>query len=130
MYSHFADLPACDADAEYVRNQILEMGFRSADIQVYENSDKRNFMTMMKDLNTELITTWTASREKTFVFVYYVGHGIIRGFTQALCNGDENGKEINFSAPLEKLLRILGTNPGAYVLGISDCGRDNIFDET
>ena len=36
-YSHFADLPAIDADAEFVRNQILEMGFSSADIEVLEN---------------------------------------------------------------------------------------------
>ena len=36
-YSHFADLPAIDADAEFVRNQILEMGFSSWDIEVLEN---------------------------------------------------------------------------------------------
>ena len=44
-FSSYADLPSIDADAEFVRNQILEMGFRSADIQVLENLDFRGFST-------------------------------------------------------------------------------------
>ena len=55
------------------------------------------------------------------MFVYYAGHGILNGLTEAVCNQSESSKKVFY--PLEAQLRALGAKPGAYVIGVFDCCR-------
>ena len=48
---------------------------------------------MIRDLRDEITENWI-EYEKTFIFVYYAGHGIINNnMTHAVCSGavDEDG---------------------------------------
>lgn len=53
---------------------------------------------------------------KVAAFVYYSGHGLLKGFTVGVAlNGDE--------FPLEKNIRNMSMRPNCYVIGFLDCCR-------
>ena len=64
---------------------------------------------------------WHFNKEKTLIFVYYAGHGVMQNFTKVVCNKFKRPAQVFF--PLEQNLRTLGTKPGTYVVGIFDCCR-------
>jgi len=71
----------------------------------------------------EIFNNWEQRKEKTFIFFYYAGHGQMLNVTYALLN---DARKPRF--PLEKLLRNLGTNHGAFVIGVFDCCREKFVE--
>ena len=61
--------------------------------------------------------------KKTFIFIYYAGHGEMDLFTFAMLNSDSKDK---YRFPLERQIRALGKIEGAYVIGVFDCCRSNV----
>ena len=81
----------------------------------------------MIDLRNEVSDNWRDGEKKTFIFVYYAGHGMIsKAMTQIVCNGGVNKKgKPRFDYPFEYTLRSsLATERGAYVLSLFDCCRE------
>ena len=61
--------------------------------------------------------------KKTFVFIYYAGHGEMDVFTFAMLNAETKAK---YRFPLENQIRTLGKIEGAYVIGVFDCCRTHV----
>jgi len=133
-----ADLDAVDDDAINVKAGITGLGARRKDIVEYKECTFKELVQLFRDLTTDINNNWARGRQKTFVFIYYAGHGVLDGFTFPVLN---DVKKMRF--PIEKFLRTLGTNPCAYVVGVLDCCRskitpalrgeannDGLFDET
>ena len=57
--------------------------------------------------------------DKTFIFIYYAGHGACDNNTYVITGG---GKMF----ALEKSIRILGRMPESYVISLFDCCREKI----
>jgi len=120
----FADLPDVDTDAVNIKRGIKGLGARDEDIVMYANVQKSEMMNMFKDLNSEVYQRHKTTGENTLVFVYYAGHGIMNCTVEALVNNNDPGN-LKFRFPIEKMMRICGTNPGTFVLGVLDCCREN-----
>ena len=73
----------------------------------------------------EIWDKWEHRGERTLIFFYYAGHGQMFNVTYALLN-DADARRPRF--PLESLLRNLGTSPGAFVIGVFDCCRENFVE--
>ena len=65
---------------------------------------------------------WGQGEKRTLILFYYAGHGIMKNFTNVVCN-KAFGRQKKIFYPLEKQLRSLGCNRGSYVLGVFDCCR-------
>ena len=111
------DLNAVKDDATNVRVGILGLGARELDIREYKDCSFAQLGQLFKDLTNEINTNWRRGR-KTFIFIYYAGHGELDGLTFVLLN---DAKKRRF--PIEYCLRTLGTNEGGYVVAILDCCR-------
>ena len=74
----------------------------------------------MNDCNLTIGNNRKAGK-KTMVFVYYAGHGIMKGYTKAVC--DLAMREMHVFYPLEQQLRTMGCQENAYVMGVFDCCR-------
>ena len=121
-FDGFADLPAVDDDAVNVKKGVKGLGARVKDINVYEDTDFDELYELFKDITREVETNWERGRETTFIFVYYAGHGVLDATTWAVMNTDT--KKWRF--PLENLIRTLGANRGAWVVGLFDCCRKSL----
>ena len=81
---------------------------------------------------------WDHGRQKTLIFVYYAGHGVIsKGMLHTVCNPpvefEPNRKpdpENKLIYNIEKSLKGLGEMDGAFVVAIFDCCRENYEDLT
>ena len=128
-YKEYIDLPEVDIDARNVKERIKGLGARDEDIiEITGNTgndcDFERLSHLFVELNEEAIANWRNNNKKTFIFVYYAGHGtVMDGTTQIVLNINE-GKKTPF--PLETHLRILGTRKGVYVMGVLDCCRSPI----
>ena len=117
-YEGAADLNAVKEDAKNVTLGILGLGARRVDIVNYKDCTFAQLEQLFKDLGREIRKNWERGRERTFIFIYYAGHGELEGLTFAVLN---DVKKRRF--PIEMFLRNLGTNEGAYVVAILDCCR-------
>ena len=67
--------------------------------------------------------------EKTFIFVYYAGHGIMHNFVEIVCNvapsANPAEKIEKIFYPLEKMCRSMGKLENTYVMAIFDCCRED-----
>ena len=76
-------------------------------------------------MRNDAVTAWYGSGKRTFIFIYYSGHGVMDNFTYAVTNETpENGKVKKFA--LEYKMRWIGEEEGVFVLGILDCCREKI----
>ena len=126
-YEKIQDIKEVEDDAKNVRKGIIGLGARSEDITEFEDASYKNFSDQIKKLRNTIYNNWTNGRQKTFVFFYYAGHGIMTNTTFAVCNGGKRRTKIQY--PLEKELRSIGTEEGGYVLGIFDCCRQQMTEE-
>ena len=81
----------------------------------------------MKDLSSDLIYAVSQNRragEKTLVFIYYAGHGVIKNRTYAVLNDDS--KKVY---PIESLIRNLSLEPACFSVGLIDACREQIRPE-
>ena len=114
----FADLPAVDNDAVNVKKGVIGLGAKAMDIYIIEDTNFQSLKELFDDLTERVANGWSRGQETTFVFVYYTGHGVQANYTYAVLNNPDPRR---WRFPLEMYLRTLGTNPGAWVVGIFDC---------
>ena len=96
------------------------------DIIEIEDANFKDLSQTISDLRHTIVDNWNRGRQKTFVFVYYAGHGIMANTTYAVCN--EATKRTKIRYPLELNLRSLATERGGFVVGIFDCCRERLSD--
>jgi hypothetical protein len=77
----------------------MGLGARRMDITEIEDADFKAFSQTIKDLRHTIVDNWNHRRQKTFVFIYYAGHGIMSNTTYAVCNGAAKRTKIRY--PLE-----------------------------
>lgn len=123
-YEGFSDINEVIEDAINVRKGVMGLGARPIDIIEIEDCDFKSFEQLFRNLTSEICNNWDRGRDFTLIFFYYAGHGLMENFTFAVVN---EIKKARF--PLEKFLRVLGTTPGAYVLGVFDCCREKFSAE-
>ena len=121
-YDGFVDLPAVIEDIQNARDGLIDLGISSdAIIEIYD----ADFTTISRDViqfaEGNISANWLNGKQKTMIFVYYAGHGIMSNFTKAVCNSPDQRNRVSY--PLESNLRVLGTKPGAFVMGVFDCCR-------
>ena len=87
---------------------------------IEKNIDFQTFSKKINDCNLKIGNNREAGK-KTLVFVYYAGHGIMKGFTKAAC--DIAKRPMQAFYPLEQQLRTMGSQEEAYVMGIFDYCR-------
>jgi len=101
---------------------ITCFGAKENEIMMIENADytklSRTFLAIMDKVydNNE-------QGKKTFIFLYYAGHGEMDLFTFAMLNANTKDK---YRFPLEQQLRTLGRIEGAYVIAVFDCCRSHV----
>ena len=89
-----------------MKRGIAELGAREMDIIELVDGDFNAFQNIFKELMRTIVANWEGGRQKTFIFVYYAGHGIMAGnSTSAVCNGGERTNRIFY--PLETRLKAL-----------------------
>ena len=76
-----ADLDAVKEDAKNVTVGILGLGARKRDIVKYKNCTFDELVRLFKDLTNDIRNNWKRGNERTFVFIYYAGHGVLKNFT-------------------------------------------------
>ena len=69
------------------------------DILEIEDADFSAFTQTISDLRFTITDNWNRGKQKTLVFIYYAGHGIMSNTTYAVCNEAE--KRIKIRYPLE-----------------------------
>ena len=94
------------------------------DIVELEDADFKTFTQTISDLRFTITDNWNRGKQKTLVFVYYAGHGIMSNTTYAVTN--EAAKRNKIRYPLESNLRSLATERGGYVMAIFDCCREQL----
>ena len=58
------------------------------ELHVFKNLDFDGFDTLFNELRKKIASNWENNRQKTLIFFYYAGHGVIDdSLTEALCNG-------------------------------------------
>ena len=86
-----------------------------------QEADWKGFRQLFQKLRDRIIMN-TKNGKETQVFFYYAGHGaLLNGNTWAILNQPKDSLQSRFS--LEENLRILGTMPKTFVLGLLDCSR-------
>jgi len=98
------------------------LGAKAVDIIIIEDTDFQTLKDLFDDLTERVANGWSRGQETTFIFVYYTGHGVQANYTYAVLNNPDPRR---WRFPLEMYLRTLGTNPGAWVVGVFDCCREN-----
>ena len=104
------------------------------DIITYEDANYVTQKKMIADLRKEIEKNWV-QKEKTLVFVYYAGHGVMKDKLHTVCNPEQpynpNPDSTYKKDPnrpiysLENSLRnTLGQQNGGYTVGIFDCCRE------
>ena len=105
-YENFANIDQVDNDARNVKNGIIGLGARQLDIQVIEDADFKTFSSLMTDLRQTINDNWARGQQRTLIFIYYAGHGVMTNMGFALCNGarlsnGQKGKPSKTRYPLE-----------------------------
>ena len=75
-------------------------------------------------IRQNVIQNWASGQQKSLVFVYYAGHGIMDNHVHMVCNGGARASKYIY--PLQHRLNCLAQETGCYVLGIFDCCREKL----
>ena len=111
----FADLPGVIDDAVNAKKGMVGLGASIFDIRDYEDVNYKTFVHLFEALNVELYKNNSVG-EKTLLFIYYAGHGIVDNMTFAVTNEDQD-------FPLEQNIRQIANVEGSYVVALFDCSR-------
>ena len=120
-FEGFEDLDAVDQDISNMQNGLQSLGFRQDETTTMREADFEGFSEKIHQTNLSILNNWK-QKKRTLVIVYYAGHGILRGQTKALCNSASRALKAYY--PLERQLREMGSQPGAFVIGVFDCCRE------
>ena len=123
-WGNFQDIPYVDADAENAKRGFISLGANPNDITVKEDQSFEGLKKFFRSINNQVIVNWETHRQKSLVFVYYAGHGVMDNTVYAVCNGGPLNSKICY--PLQSQLQSIAMLEGCYVLGIFDCCREKL----
>ena len=86
-WSTFQNIDAVDQDAQNAKAGFISLGANACDIQILENQSFKELSTFFRGINRGCTQNWENGRQKTLVFCYYAGHGIMDNTVFAVCNG-------------------------------------------
>ena len=86
-WSAFANIPNVDQDAVNAKNGFISLGANIADINIVENASFDDLKNLFGGIQRNVIQNWAAGQQKSLVFVYYAGHGVMDNTVYAVCNG-------------------------------------------
>ena len=73
----FRDIKYVDKDAMNFEQGIKGLGAKNKDIIRLYDTTFAELSETIKDLHEEIIANWRTNQQKTLIFVYYAGHGIM-----------------------------------------------------
>ena len=82
------DLPAVEADLENTKNGLLSLGVEESEIVIVRDPSHGDLSVLVREYDL-MIGNNHSAKKRTLLFVYYAGHGIIKGATKAVCNQGE-----------------------------------------
>ena len=85
-WSAFANIPNVDQDAINAKNGFMSLGASIADITTVEDASFADLKSLFSGMQRKVIQNW-AGQQKSLIFVYYAGHGIMDNTVFAVCNG-------------------------------------------
>ena len=86
-WSAFADIPNVDADAVNAKNGFMSLGANICDITTVENASFEDLKNIFGGIQRNVIQNWAGGNQKSLIFVYYAGHGVMDNTVYAVCNG-------------------------------------------
>ena len=122
-YSGYQDIPAVNEDMVNIRNGLIGLGARETDIITLTDVTFKRLSNVMKELVSDVYRN-NSMGIKTFIFYYYAGHGAMLS-GQSVCVLNESRK-----FPIEKQLREIAGLENSYVVGLMDCCRETIREQT
>lgn len=88
----------------------VKAGFQSLGahaIEEHEDVTFKQFKSMFRSFSRRVDKNWTQGRQKTLIFLYYAGHGLMDNMSYAVCNPTADDKKEKY--PLENSLKSLAT---------------------
>ena len=65
----------------------MNLGISDEDILIVREAKYGVFRKLISEKLTGIVASnWLNGEKKTFIFFYYAGHGVMRNFTNAVCN--------------------------------------------
>ena len=100
-YAGFSDLPAVYNDLENMKKGLKKaLGAQDSEIMEMKDIDFAKLSKTMITLNEQIIANWVTGSKNTLIFFYYAGHGIMKNFTNIVCDKAPRASKIFY--PLEK----------------------------
>ena len=100
-YAGFCDLPAVYNDLDNMRQGLKDkLGAQDSEITELRDADFARISATLQSTNERIILNWAQGKKKTLVLVYYAGHGVMKNFTNIVCNDARRPHNIFY--PLEK----------------------------
>ena len=72
---HFQDIPEAYEDLDVAEGGLLRVGFLPNKIEKVKDADFSTLQIMIQELTVEIMKRYKKTGERTYVFVYYAGHG-------------------------------------------------------
>ena len=117
------DINEARTDMEDVKIGVMTcFGAKEHEITMIENADQSKLNKTFYAIMAKVYEN-NEQGKKTFIFLYYAGHGEMDLFTYAMLNADTDDK---YRFALEQQLRTLGRIEGAYVIAVFDCCRSHV----
>ena len=86
LFKGFADIPEVNSDCINVKNGLMALGAREADIITVRDTDKLKMSHLFADLREDVSRNMVHDM-KTFIFLYYAGHGgMVNNYTVMVLN--------------------------------------------
>ena len=87
-WSAFANIPNVDHDAINAKKGFMSLGANFADITIVEDASFDDLKSIFLGIQRNVTQNWMSGQQKSLIFVYYAGHGIMDNNTvYAVCNG-------------------------------------------
>ena len=104
-WSAFANIPNVDQDAVNAKNGFISLGANIADILTVENASFEDLKSLFGGVQRNVQSNWGSGQQKSLVFVYYAGHGVMDNTVYAVCNG--GARPSKYIYPLQARLNSL-----------------------
>ena len=69
-----------------MRNGIFGLGGKLTDIIEIEDADFHTMSQLFSSLRNVIFDNYDRGREKTLIFIYYAGHGVMTNKLENVCN--------------------------------------------
>ena len=99
-----------------------KFGTAEEDIHVHENLSWVQFKRLKAKIENMSLDAGE-NKEETLFMVYFTGHGVQKKWTYAVCDDEEDGREIFH---LHESIEAISDNSFCFFIVILDCCRDDL----